>query len=189
MLVESICRALTVVSCDNDASYIKTKLTDTVINIKNTIVQGFKSAVDYILSLPGQALSWGADIVNNIAQGIRNAISNVVNAAADIAETIKSYIHFSEPDVGPLSNFHTYMPDMMNEIVKGIYAGIPKIQNAMGQLSASMMPQTSVQTAAGNSSTVVNLNVYGAPGQSIDSLANEIEERIAANVLRRGAAF
>lgn len=168
---------------------IKTKLTDTVSNIKNTIVQGFKSAVDYILSLPGQALSWGADIVNNIAQGIRNAISNVVNAAADIAETIKSYIHFSEPDVGPLSNFHTYMPDMMNEIVKGIYAGIPKIQNAMGQLSASMMPQTSVQTAAGNSSTVVNLNVYGAPGQSIDSLANEIEERIAANVLRRGAAF
>ena len=168
---------------------IKTKLTDTVSNIKNTIVQGFKSAVDYILSLPGQALSWGADIVNNIAQGIRNAISNVVNAAADIAETIKSYIHFSEPDVGPLSNFHTYMPDMMNEIVKGIYAGIPKIQNAMGQLSASMMPQASVQTAAGNSSTVVNLNVYGAPGQSIDSLANEIEERIAANVLRRGAAF
>lgn len=168
---------------------IKTKLTDTVSNIKNTIVQGFKSAVDYILSLPGQALSWGADIVNNIAQGIRNAISNVVNAAADIAETIKSYIHFSEPDVGPLSNFHTYMPDMMNEIVKGIYAGIPKIQNAMGQLSASMMPQASVQTAAGSSSTVVNLNVYGAPGQSIDSLANEIEERIAANVLRRGAAF
>ena len=35
----------------------------------------------------------------------------------------------------------------------------------------------------------VTINVYGAQGQNIGALADEIEQRIAENVMRRGVAF
>ena len=33
---------------------------------------------------------------------------------------VKAYIHFSEPDKGPLADFHTYAPDMMKMFADGI---------------------------------------------------------------------
>ena len=58
-------------------------------------------------------------------------VSKAGDAARNIAETIASYIHFSEPDVGPLSDFSTYAPDMIDTFVKGIEDNKNKIGVAM----------------------------------------------------------
>ena len=39
---------------------------------------------------------------------------------SDVAQTVKDYLGFSEPKKGPLSNFHTYAPDMIDLFIKGI---------------------------------------------------------------------
>ncbi len=44
----------------------------------------------------------------------------VRNAASSIASSIKSFLGFSEPEAGPLSDFHTYMPDMLELMASGI---------------------------------------------------------------------
>ena len=55
-----------------------------------------------------------------MANGISKAKSTVESAVKGVADKIKSFLGFSEPEDGPLSNFHTYMPDMLDLMAKGI---------------------------------------------------------------------
>ena len=110
---------------------ILTGITTTVTNIKDAIVNGFTAAIDWIKSLPAQAIQWGADIINGIVDGIKGAIGAVGDAVSGVANKIKSFLGFSEPDEGPLSDFHTYMPDMIDLMSKGITAGKEKVRKAL----------------------------------------------------------
>lgn len=65
-------------------------------------------------------IQWGKDLIDNFVKGMTNAAGTVGKAVSSVAGTIKSFLHFSEPDKGPLSNFSTYAPDMMNLFAKGI---------------------------------------------------------------------
>ena len=177
----------------NAFNNLKSGITSVIGNIYSTIVNGFQNAINFITSLPSRALGWGRDIINGVINGIRNAIGGLVSAMSDVANTIASFIHFSEPDEGPLSNFHTYMPDMMRQIAQGIRNGIPQVENAMNSMAQSMVPSMGGARAAGttnnNTSNSVSINVYGAQGQDVGELADIIEERITNNVVRRGVAF
>ena len=66
------------------------------------------------------ALRWGKDMLDNFIQGIKSKINAVGEAVKGVAEKIKSLLGFSEPEDGPLSNFHTYAPDMMQLFAKGV---------------------------------------------------------------------
>lgn len=66
----------------------------------STVQNGFQSAISFITSLPDRAYEWGADFVHGIAQGIRNAIGEVTSAARSVADSIRSFLHFSVPDEG-----------------------------------------------------------------------------------------
>lgn len=146
-------------------------ITTTVGNIKQSIVDGFTAAIDWIKSLPAQALQWGADIINNIVEGIKGAVGKVGEAVSGVASKIKGFLGFSEPDEGPLSDFHTYMPDMIDLMTKGISAGKAKVRDALGALTGDMsiMAQanvaspTTARTAMGSNSVsksvVQNVNI------------------------------
>ena len=75
---------------------------------------------DGIKSLASEALTWGKDMIDNFVSGIKSKISAVTSAVSGIASTVRSFLGFSEPEKGPLSNFHTYAPDMMDLFIKGI---------------------------------------------------------------------
>ena len=56
-----------------------------------------------------------------IARGvIRNAIGNVTSAVKSVANKIRSFLHFSVPDEGPLTDYESWMPDFMQGLAKGI---------------------------------------------------------------------
>lgn len=134
------------------------------------------SVRDQLSNLGGKALSWGRDIVSNIANGISNGIGWVANAASNVASTISSYIHFSEPDVGPLANFHTFMPDMMQQLASGIERYVPEVKSVVDGLASDMgdslslesvMPNVIAQMESGLSrfqSAVISMPTIGAPG-------------------------
>lgn len=117
---------------------ILNSITETVGNIKNSIVEGFQAAIDWITSLPAQALQWGADIIQGIVDGITGAVGKVGEAVAGVAGKIKSFLGFSEPEDGPLSDFHTYMPDMIQLMVEGIQKGKSFVSNAIKDLTGGM---------------------------------------------------
>lgn len=111
---------------------------DKAIAIKDNIVEGFTKAIDWIKSLPKQALTWGKDIILSIVDGIKSCINLVGDAASEVAGKIKNFLGFSEPEEGPLSNFHTYMPDMIDLMNEGIRNGKPKVKAALGELTGDM---------------------------------------------------
>ena len=96
--------------------------------ILNAVGQGIRSTIS-------SALQWGSDIVSNIANGIRSAIGKVTSAISNVASKIRSFLHFSEPDEGPLSDFHTYMPDMIDLMVSGIKDNKNKIEKEVSNLA------------------------------------------------------
>ena len=142
-----------------------------VTQIKDSIVDGFTAAIEWIKSLPEQALQWGADIIQGIVDGIKGAIGKIGEAVSGVAEKIKGFLGFSEPDEGPLSDFHTYMPDMIDLMAQGISAGKAKIRDALGALTGDMSvvaqanvasPGTARMAMGGNSvskSVVQNVNI------------------------------
>lgn len=75
---------------------------------------------------------WGSDMITNLIQGIRDKIDKVKEVAGDVANAIREFLHFSEPDVGPLSDFSTYAPDMMKLFAQGIRDNAYLITDAIG---------------------------------------------------------
>jgi len=68
-----------------------------------------------------------------------------------MAAQIASYLHFSEPDKGPLSNFHTWMPDFMQGLARDIDKNRYLVEDAVSRVAAnmSMNPQLSLAKVAG----------------------------------------
>lgn len=169
---------------------IYTAVSEKVADVKNTITEGIGAAAEYVSSLPDKFYNWGVDMISNLVSGIKEKIKDVKETIKGVASTIASYIHFTEPDVGPLSNFHTFMPDMIDLLTKGITDGLPQIANAMNNLASTMVPSIDApQLGAGATTNTFNINVYGAQGQDVSELADILEQRIASNVMRRGVVF
>lgn len=113
---------------------IKEKLGSAKDEVNNTI-EAIKLAFEAVIEL---AKTWGKELVDNFIGGIKGKVDVVKDAMSFMTDTIKSYIHFSEPDVGPLSDFNTWMPDMMKQLAEQITAGIPLVESAM-QSTAGVM--------------------------------------------------
>lgn len=155
------------------------------------ITNAFTSKFSDLIS---QAWNWGSDLVHNIADGITAAIDYVKDAASNVADAIAEFLHFSEPDVGPLSNFHTFMPDMIDMLTSGIEQGIPSVKSMMDRLSENMVPQYNIGASSGNevqnnSVSNITINVYGAANQSVDELAEIIEEKLYNATIRGSKAY
>jgi phage-related protein len=106
--------------------------------IGGVIRNGFSGAISFIKGLPGEALQWGADIINGIVSGIKSAVGAVGNAVKGVAQNIRNFLHFSKPDTGPLADFDTYMPDMMGTMAKGITGNIGKLKVAAKGAAAAI---------------------------------------------------
>lgn len=89
-------------------------------------------------TLASNAGKWGRDLAENMANGIKRNTEKVTSAVSNVASKIKSFLHFTEPDEGPLSNFHTYMPDMIDLMVYGIRQNVGKVKSEMENMASVM---------------------------------------------------
>ena len=119
----------------NGIKSLVSKAVEWARDLINNFISGVKSLISQIIgvgksvvtavgdgikSLASEALTWGKDMIDNFVSGIKSKINAVTSVVSNIANTIKSFLGFSEPEKGPLSNFHTYAPDMMDLFIKGI---------------------------------------------------------------------
>lgn len=142
------------------------------------VKQGFKSL---------DPKEWGRDMINSFVDGIKSAIGKVKDAVKNVANTVKSYLHFSEPDVGPLSDFHTYAPDMMKLFAQGMADNDDIIQKQMQKSFA--LPDISADVKGISASNNVVINVYGAEGQDEEKLAQIVSDKLLHEYYKAGAAY
>ena len=81
---------------------------------------------------------WGNDLISNLSSAISAGKSIVGSAVTGVAGIIKSVLGHSVPKEGPLKDELTYMPDMIDNLVKGIEKNKYKLSNAVQSLSADM---------------------------------------------------
>lgn len=89
------------------------------------------SIVGFFEELPGKALQWGKDMISNFIAGIGAMAEEAWKAVSDFAKGIADRLGFSEPEIGPLSDFHTYAPDMMKLFAEGIENNADLVNDAI----------------------------------------------------------
>ena len=108
-------------------------------NVFNAVKSGFANVKDHITGLASQAFNWGKDLIMGIVNGIKSCISAVGDAVSSVADKIKSFLHFSVPDEGPLTDYESWMPDFMKGLANGIEKSKGMVTKAMDSLSADMV--------------------------------------------------
>lgn len=93
---------------------------DCIEEIREAIGSVGQTIIDGIGDLVDSAAQWGKDMIDNFIGGINGMWESARQAVSGFAGRIKSFLGFSEPEEGPLSDFHTYAPDMMELFAKGI---------------------------------------------------------------------
>ena len=125
-------------------------------SILSAVKSAFSSAISYITSLPGKALTWGKDFISGMADGIASGVNKIIDKVKGIGDKIRSFLHFSRPDEGPLRDYETWMPDFMAGLANGIYNNIDKIQKAASTVSGVIDSTITgrVSSIAGNTPTM-----------------------------------
>lgn len=128
------------------------------VSIGTHITDGIEVAIDYIRDLPHKMTEWGKDMIDGFVAGIKSKVSNVENAVIGIGNKIKSFLHFSRPDEGPLRDYETWMPDFIGRMAEQIEQQKGKITNAVQSMAGEMKFTPAI---AGTSSTTSNTtNVF-----------------------------
>lgn len=126
----------------------------TGLNNAKTVISGWGDNIKTTFTNLGRnATTWGKDLTENMASGIRNTAHKVGSAVQSVASKIKGFLGFSEPEEGPLSNFHTYMPDMIDLMVKGIKDNVGKVKNEIENLAGTMSYTINTEAVTGIPST------------------------------------
>lgn len=124
--------------------------------------------VGKIRSLPSQLYNWGVDMVKGIADGIRNAIHHVTSAVSAVADKIKSFLHFSRPDEGPLAEYESWMPDMV--------AGL---SDSLRKASPELISQTEALANGMSDAFNVNGGISASGGRIYDAMVEAFKEALS----------
>lgn len=93
---------------------------DMIKKVNEKVPEIIDAIATFFEELPGKALTWGKDMIQGFIDGIGEMAEAAWNAVSDFAQGIADRLGFSEPKIGPLSNFHTYAPDMMKLFAEGV---------------------------------------------------------------------
>lgn len=138
------------------------KLIDGILKCWTKIFQVGKDIVDKVkegfADKVQEAKEWGKDMIQNFIDGIMAKFEALKSSVKQCAQAVKDFLGFSEPDEGPLSNFHTYAPDMMKLYAQGITDNAGLVQDALTEATTGMMNPSfdvnSVRTIQSTNSTM-----------------------------------
>lgn len=151
-------------------SNILSSISNTIGNIKDTIVNGINAAVDFIKGLPSQAIQWGKDFIGGLKDGILSGVQGIVDAVKGIGDKIKSFLHFSVPDEGPLTDYESWMPDFMSGLAEGISSNEETVLDKVRGLAEGISSLTKAATAdvATATASTVNNNSSSSVTQNVN---------------------
>lgn len=137
---------------------ILTGVSGKVGEIKEAIIDGLEEAVEYIKGLPEEAFQWGVDMITGLANGIASAVGKVTEAVSGVAEDVKSFLHFSVPDKGPLADYESWMPDFMSGLAHGIRRHKGEVLGQIGSLASgiAMLSRSASASAATAANSTIN---------------------------------
>ena len=148
-------------------------------NIYGAVKSGFDKAINFVKNLASEAFQWGADFIGGIVNGIKSMIGKVGDAVSSVADKIRSFLHFSVPDEGPLTDYEKWMPDFIGGLAKGIEKSRGMIENAINGVTSDLTITPRVMAASGG---------YAGAGVSGGDLISGINTALNTALAGGGAA-
>lgn len=108
------------------------------VKIGNAVLKLVKSIGDHMRTLKDSALQWGADMIQGFIDGILAKWEALKETVANVANTVKDFLGFSEPSKGPMKNFNDWPRHMMQNYASGIESMRFLVKNAVADVSADV---------------------------------------------------
>lgn len=167
-------------------SSLKTNLSNTWSNIKTTAYNSWRTLIS-------SASTWASDMVSGFKNGIMSRMNSLLDSVRNLASRIRSYLHFSTPDEGPLADYETWMPDFMDGLARGINNNLGVVQNAANSLTSTIKNaftsgfsniQSTLLTTLSQMCTASGTKMNETGNTSLDRLSNAISGKISTVVSR-----
>lgn len=169
------------------------QLWDAGKNMVEGIYNGIKEKIE-------NAKQWGRDLINNFLSGIKEKWENLKSTVSDVAKSVKDFLGFSEPEKGPLSDFHTYAPDMMDLFAKGIRDNTDVVRDQLTKSFAFddlMHPELTVlhtKTSGGETQETILVDLRNVlnrlqaipPGALVGMIASEMDYALGQRAVYAG---
>ena len=170
-LPEIVLSALTIIL--NFIKMILSKIPDigmAGIRIVKALIQGifgvedevFQKGLELAQGLLSRITKWtskffdaGKNIVQSIANGIKNSISMVTNAIDNVVSKVRDFLPFSPAKTGPLSDLHRLD---FGIIADGIYNAKKPVESAMRSLTQGAVGSIDLNSKVGYSLSSANVN-------------------------------
>ena len=179
-------------------SGLKSWFSSVVSNVKSL----GSSVISSLKSLPSQALQAGKDLIQGLINGVKQMASKAVNSVKDVGRSlvsgIKSVLRIGSPSkvfkqIGAWTaeGFGIGYEDEMDNVQADM---LGSMDNLTGNMTATVTANSSGDMfGAGNTTTYnggnISINVYGAEGQSVDSLADAIAYKLEEMTRRQAQVW
>jgi len=159
-------------------------------DFRNWLINAWEGIKEFFTGLIEGAWNWGRDLVQGFIDGIKAKWEAIKSTVSDLAQTVADYLHFSEPDKGPLADFGESGKDMMELYARGINANAWRVEDAVAGLATDVYTELPGRDP-GNSYNYggISVNVYPAEGQDSESIADAVMDRIQDAVSQKEAVF
>ncbi len=118
---------------------IQKAINDGVLNVIKAVTDMGVNAKQKFDELLNNAKEWGSHFVQNFCDGITQKMSALIDKVRSMAETVRSYLHFSTgPDVGPLKDFNQWPKHMMDNYARGIESARYIVKDAVADVAADV---------------------------------------------------
>lgn len=129
------------------------------------IIEAFGDLGSQLMS---NAADWAADMIQGFVNGLSSSGSTLRSGVSNVASTIASYLHFSEPDVGPLSDFNESGGDMIDSFIDSMDKEQDKLKMALNNTSEVIYEGMTGQDYTGQLSGIsAQLAGMGGGGPSV----------------------
>lgn len=197
---------------------IRQGISDWITNLKNSFVTGFnfikdkissilgnigdfiKSVIEKLKELPTKAVNIGKDLIQGLINGIKNMATKAVNTVKDVGKNlvngIKGVLKIGSPSkvfeqIGAWTaeGFGIGYEDTMNDFKSDMAIGMNGITTSMVADISAHAPDNYGTAGDTYNGGAVTINVYGAEGQNINDLAQEIAYRLDSMTKRKEAIY
>lgn len=101
-----------------------------------------KAFLTAIKDIPGEfsrlASNWGKDMIGSFVSGIKKNVGKLKDSLKSVAELIKSYLHFTSPDVGPLAHdlIGKSGKDMIDTFARGMESELGTLKSSLASVGS-----------------------------------------------------
>lgn len=107
------------------------KIVKSVMDLGSKIKDGFMDIIN-------SAKEWGSHLLQNFIDGIMAKWEALKQTVANVAQTVKDFLGFTEPKKGPMSSFNDWPIHMMENYSHGIENAKYLVKNAVADVAADV---------------------------------------------------